>query len=143
VPITHIRESLTTIQTAEGVPPSQQRLPSDITFRIQRGDMRSFVSAIQYGTNLNEWEEWLLRVGTAKVRSVFVWEEGLHRAPFSVLIRHVFIWMQANGLLASDNAAVQDFVNLCLLVQDAGIQTQLEVIPPAWEKILNSSFSCR
>lgn len=143
VPITHIRESLTTIQTAEGVPPSQQRLPSDITFRIQRGDMRSFVSAIQYGTNLNEWEEWLLRVGTAKKQSVFVWEEGLHKAPFSVLIRHVFIWMQVNGLLASDNAAVQDFVNLCLLVQDAGIQTQLEVIPPAWEKILNSSFSSR
>jgi DNA polymerase III delta prime subunit len=139
VPINHIRESLTAIQVAEGIPADKQRLPSDLTFRIQRGDMRSFVSALQYGADLNEWERWLIRLGTAKTRSIFVWEEGLHRAPFSVLIRHVFIWMQTNGWLQSENVAVKEFVNTSLLLQDAGIQAQLEIIPAAWEKIMNSS----
>lgn len=138
VPITHIRETLTMIQNAEQIPESKHRLPSEITFKIQRGDMRSFVSAIQYGVNLNEWEDWLVRLLKAgRGKSVFVWEAGLQKAPFCILIRHVLIWMELNGYLQSTNPAVSDFVDLCLRIQDAGKETVLASIPAAWEKIID------
>jgi DNA polymerase III delta prime subunit len=136
VPITYVRETLTMIQTAEGIPESKQRLPSDITFKIQRGDMRSFVSAIQYEKNLNEWEEWLLRLSAApKGKAYFVWEEGLHRAPFCILIRHVFLWMELQGLL-TDNPHMVEFIDVSMRIQDAGSDTVLASIPPIWEKIV-------
>lgn len=138
VPIAHIRDTLKHIQTEEGVPESQHRIPSDITFRIQRGDMRSFVSAIQYGNNLNEWEEWLQRLSSApKGKSIYVWESGLQKTPFCILIRHVLLWMEMQGYVKS-NAACAKFVDLCMRVQDAGKETVLGCIPDAWEKILHT-----
>lgn len=137
VPNTNIRDALKMIQTSECVPESQQRTPSDLTFKIQRGDMRSFVSAIQYGTNLNEWDEWLYRLGEVKQKgkSIFVWETGLQKAPFCVLIRHVFLWLELQGKLHSSPLA-ESFINLCLRIQDAGKETILASVPDAWEKLL-------
>lgn len=139
VPIGHIRDTLKMIQTAEGIPESKQRSPTDLTFKIQRGDMRSFVSAIQYGINLNEWDEWLQRLENAKERgkSIYVWEAGLQKAPFCVLIRHVFLWLELKGKLKATPTA-EAFLNLCLRVQDAGKDTILASIPDAWEKLLVS-----
>ncbi len=135
VPIAHIRESLESIQVAEGVAKDVVRLPSDMTFRIQRGDMRAFVAAVQYGKNLNEWEEWLERLGAApKGRSIYVWEEGLQCMPFCILIRHVFLWLKGKERLVG-NPAVTKFVDLCMHVQDAGIDTILACVPAAWEAI--------
>lgn len=135
VPIPYIRESLEAIQIAEGVSKEDVRLPSETTFRIQRGDMRAFVAAVQYGKNMNEWEEWLNRLEKApKGRSIFVWEEGLRKAPFCILIRHVFLWLVAKGRLVSC-PIVAKFVDLCMHVQDAGVDTILSVIPAAWEAI--------
>ena len=135
VPISHIRETLTSIQTAEGIPESKHRIPSDITFKIQRGDMRSFVSAIQYGKDLNEWEAWLNRLHVApKTKSIFVWEEGLRRTPFCILIRHVFLWMEMNEKM-QNTIEVNDFVRVCMNVQDADVETILTTIPPLWEKL--------
>jgi DNA polymerase III delta prime subunit len=135
VPMTHINSSLEAIQTAEGIPAHKQRLPSEMTFRIQRGDMRSFVAAVQYDKNINEWDGWLQRLDKFKTdKSLFVWEEGLQKAPFCILIRHVFIWMEMKGYL-TDTPAVQKFVDLCMHVQDADMQTILNAIPPAWENI--------
>ncbi len=136
VPISHIRDTLTMIQNAEGIPESKHRLPSETTFRIQRGDMRSFVSAVQYGTDINEWSAWLDRLGSCqKGKSLYIWEAGLARAPFCILIRHVLLWLEMNGKF-SDTPAVQEFMNLCLRVQDAGKETILASIPEAWEKIM-------
>lgn len=135
VPVQYVRESLEAIQDAEGIPKDQQRIPSDITFHIQRGDMRTFVSAVQYNKNINEWEEWLNRLEVAPFgKSLFVWEAGLQKAPFCILIRHVFMWMSMKGLLVS-RPEVDAFVDLCMKVQDAGSPTILSVIPAAWEKI--------
>ncbi len=137
VPISHIRDTLTMIQTMEGIPDSKQSLPSDITFRIQRGDMRSFVAAVQYGTNVNEWDEWLERLGNAKDgKSIYVWEAGLQKSPFCILIRHIFLWLEMKGLFLN-NPTMEEFLNLCLRVQDAGKETILSCIPPAWEKIIH------
>lgn len=136
VPISHIRDTLTMIQTSEEIPESKQCLPSDVTFRIQRGDMRSFVSAIQYETNINEWATWLERLGAAKrEKSIFVWEAGLQKVPFCILIRHVLLWLEMKGLF-QNTPAVAEFLDLCLRVQDAGKETILAVIPDVWEKIL-------
>lgn len=141
VPISHVRESLSAIQTAEGVPEHSHRIPSDLTFRIQRGDMRSFVASVQYGRDLNEWETWLNRLATAaNGRSIFVWEEGLQKAPFCILIRHVFLWLEMMGYLV-DNSSVQDFVLKSLHVQDSDINTILATIPTAWENVLSSASS--
>ena len=138
VPIAHVRDSLSAIQTAEGVPVHQHRIPSDITFKIQRGDMRSFVAAVQFGQHLNEWEAWLERLQKApQGRSVCVWEEGLRKAPFCILIRHVFLWMEMKGLLVSNKPSVEAFVHLCLRVQDAGTDTLLAVIPTAWDAVFH------
>jgi DNA polymerase III delta prime subunit len=135
VPISHVRDTLVGIQQAEGVEESACVVPSDLTFKIQRGDLRSFVSAIQFGTELNPWDEWFNELESASRcgKSVFVWERGLGRAPFCILIRHVFIWMESRRLLDVDGAA--DFVQKCLEVQDAPQATVLSVIPPVWEKL--------
>ncbi len=141
VPIAHVRESLEAIQVAEGIPNAKHRLPSEMTFRIQRGDMRSFVSAIQYGKELNEWEGWLKRLEAAEVgKSIYVWEDGLEKTPFCILIRHVFLWMETCGLLA-DSPATREFVDLCMKVQDADVATQLAVIPAAWDRIRRVNIS--
>jgi DNA polymerase III delta prime subunit len=138
VPITYVRETLKMIQINEGIPESQHRLPSDVTFMIQRGDMRSFVAAIQYEKNLNEWEEWLCRLSKVPAgKSYFVWEEGLNKVPFCILIRHVFLWMEMNGHLA-DNQAVSDFIDCCLRVQDAGVETILATVPQMWENAVSA-----
>jgi DNA polymerase III delta prime subunit len=135
VPITYVRESLEAIQLAEGVAKEAVRLPSDTTFRIQRGDMRSFVASVQYGKNLNEWETWLERLGAApKGRSLYVWEEGLRRTPFCILIRHVYLWLNMKGRL-NDSKEMAAFVDLSMQVQDAGIETILGVIPAAWDTL--------
>ena len=135
VPISYVRESLESIQIAEGVAKETLRLPSDTTFRIQRGDMRAFVAAVQYGKNLNEWEEWLERLGAAaKGRSIYVWEEGLRRTPFCILIRHVLIWLNAKGRML-DSPEMAEFVDLCMQVQDAGVETILATIPAAWDRL--------
>jgi DNA polymerase III delta prime subunit len=135
VPNLHIRESLQAIQTAEGIPHDKHRIPSEITFKVQRGDMRSFVAAIQYNRNINEWDNWLRRLSEVKQgKSLFVWEEGLRMAPFSILIRHVFIWMEMSGILQA-TAAVDEFVQACMYIQDAERDTILDTIPPLWEKV--------
>jgi len=57
----------------------------------------------------------------------------LARAPFSVLIRHVFLWMESKKLF--DHPAAANFVQACLEVQDAPQSTVLSVIPPVWERL--------
>jgi len=138
VPIVHIRETLQQIQTAENIPESEQILPSDITFQIQRGDMRSFVSAIQYKKELNEWDTWLQRLWNAtKGKSVFVWEEGLQKLPFCILIRHVFLFLECQGAL-KESPEMNEFLFTCLRVQDAPIATLLSMIPDAWDVMRNA-----
>jgi hypothetical protein len=139
VPVSHVRDTLIGIQRAEGVAEDAVRIPSDLTFKIQRGDLRSFVSAIQFGTELNPWDDWFRRLeDTSRCgRSVYVWEDGLGRSPFCVLIRHVFIWMNERKFL--DHPAAAEFVQTCLEVQDAPQSTVLTVIPPVWEKLFRST----
>ncbi len=135
IPITYIRDTLVSIQNTEGIPESEHRIPSDITFRIQRGDMRSFVSSVQYGKHMNEWEEWLQRLSAAPAnKSLIVWEEGLRKAPFCILIRHVFLWMEMQGHLTSI-PEIAKFVDLCLQVQDASTDTILYTIPSTWDRL--------
>lgn len=135
VPIVHIRETLQQIQTSEGIPESKQILPTDLTFQIQRGDMRSFVGAIQYGKELNEWETWLHRLWASGLgKSVFVWEEGLQKVPFCILIRHVFLFMEFKKAL-KDNPEMNVFLNTCLNIQDARISVILSMIPDQWDAL--------
>lgn len=132
VPIAHIRDTLVAIQRAEGV--AAPVVPSDLTFKIQRGDLRSFLSAVQFGRELNPWDAWFARLDGAEAgKSIYVWEDGLLKTPFCILIRHVFLWMQMRALLDAPGAA--EFVQKCLEVQDAPIHTILAVIPPAWEAL--------
>lgn len=135
VPISHVRDTLVSIQRSEGVAEDDIRVPSDLTFKIQRGDLRSFVASIQFGADLNPWDDLFnkLEEASAAGRSVFMWERGLARAPFSVLIRHVFLWMESKKLF--DHSAAADFVQACLEVQDAPQSTVLRVIPPIWERL--------
>ena len=138
VPNIHIRETLVGIQRAEGIPESEIKIPSDLTFKIQRGDMRSFVSAIQYNTEINQWDAWFVRLEAAGRggKSVFVWEDGLGRMPFCILIRHVFVWMNEHKMLdVGAPPATGIFVQTCLEVQDTPIDTVLRVIPVAWEAL--------
>jgi hypothetical protein len=133
VPIVHVRDTLIAIQRAEGVPEDSIKMPSDLTFKIQRGDLRSFVSAIQYNKDINPWDAWTgrLEVTGREGGSIYVWEDGLKRAPFCILVRHVFLWMMGCGLLDS----ADDFVQACLEVQDAPGPTILALIPREWEKL--------
>lgn len=135
VPISHVRDTLVAIQRTEGLAEDDIRVPSDLTFKIQRGDLRSFVASIQFGTELNPWDELFERMEAASRdgRSVFVWERGLARAPFCILIRHVFLWMESKKLF--DHHAAADFVQACLEVQDAPQATVLSAIPPVWERL--------
>jgi hypothetical protein len=59
-------------------------------------------------------------------------------APFCILIRHVYIWLEMMGYLV-DHPSVQDFVKKCLHVQDSDINTVLATIPAAWEAVLAAS----
>lgn len=135
VPIVYIRDTLQAIQVAEGLPPEKIRTPSDITFRIQRGDLRSFIAALQFEKDLNTWDVWFERLRTAgKGKTIFVWEDGLRQTPFCILIRHVFLMMTDLGYFKRDGVAA--FVDACLEVQDAQIPTILATIPPLWEVIV-------
>ena len=132
VTITQVRDTLTTIQKAEGV--VDVKVPSETTFRIQRGDLRSFVASIQYNKELNSWDDWFARLASAPPgKSIYAWEAGLAKAPFCILIRHVFLWMNIRGLLDKPKSA--EFVSKCLEVQDAPVATILAVIPSIWEEV--------
>jgi replication factor C subunit 2/4 len=135
VPIAHVRETLTGIQKAEGVPEESIKIPSELTFLLQRGDLRGFVSAVQFGKELNPWDDWFTRLESVEPgKSVYVWEDGLRRAPFCVLIRHVFLWMNAKKYF--DKPVAQKFVLACLEAQDAPLLTILAIIPPLWEMLI-------
>jgi len=130
IPIGSVREALVAIQETEHVP---VRIPSDTTFRLQRGDLRSFVTAIQRGEDFHFWDHWLHRLldaGKEKC-SVGVWDEGLRHVPFSILMRHVFLFLEEKKLLTSK---LTSFVSLCVEVQDASIDSILTQIPPVWEE---------
>lgn len=134
VPIAQVRATLLEIQEAEGIKAEDLKSPSDTTFRIQRGDLRSFVAAIQFDSELNRWDPWFDRLTAAKPgTSVCVWEDGVSRIPFCILIRHVFVWMESKGWL--DKRATE-FVDACLEVQDAPVSTILAVIPKKWDAIV-------
>ena len=127
-----MRDTLTSIQVAEEIAPDKIRIPSDLTFMIQRGDLRSFVSAIQFEKELNPWDAWFSRLESAsKGKSIYVWEDGLARTPFCILIRHVFLWLDSKGFF--ERAGMEVFVQKCLEVQDAPISTILATISPAWD----------
>ena len=130
VPLPHVKETLVAIQKAEGVKPT---LPSDLTFSLLRGDLRSFVSAIQFNTELNPWDAWFARLDAAGPgKSVYVWEDGLKHVPFCILMRHVFLWLESKKAMERPGFAA--FLDLCLEVQDAPKATLLERVPEAWEK---------
>ena len=135
IPITHVRETLAHIQKGEGVVKPQ--IPSDLTFRIQRGDLRSFVSALQYGGNLNPWDDWMTRLVAAghTGRSIFVWEDGLSRTPFCILIRHVFVYLQSQNMLEEKAA---EFIDTCLKVQNAPHQVLVATLPAVWERFIGT-----
>jgi len=135
VPNPHVRDTMIAIQRAEGIREEAIKIPSDLTFKIQRGDLRSFVSAIQYGQELNPWDAWIDRLMDTgkKGNSIYVWEDGLLRAPFCILIRHVFIYMNSVGLLDHPNASA--FVSATLETQNAPMPTILAVISAAWDKL--------
>lgn len=129
VPIVHVRDTLASIQISENVPDDKIKIPSELSFRILRGDLRSFVTAVQYGTDLNPWDEWFERLAKSK-NTVCVWEDGLRRAPFCILIRHVFLWMDMKGMLSPK---ANGFVNACLEAHDSSVATILAVIPKSWD----------
>jgi len=138
VPIVHIRDTLNAIQASEGIPPEKIRTPSDITFRIQRGDLRSFIAALQFEKEFNTWDDWFERLRNAGAgKSIYVWEDGLRQAPFCILIRHVFLMMKDAEYFKRNGVA--KFVDACLEVQDAPISTILATIPPLWEVILKGA----
>ena len=137
VPIVHVRDTLVSIQKQEGVSEENMKIPSDLTFSIQRGDLRSFVAAAQFGKDMNVWDEWFERLKNSE-SSLCVWEDGLKSMPFCILIRNVFIWMNTNGLLDANcekKTQVEAFVNACLEAQDSSNTTILSVIPDLWDKI--------
>jgi hypothetical protein len=131
-----VRDTLTAIQAAEEIPPEKIRIPSDLTFMIQRGDLRSFVAAIQFEKELNPWDAWFARLESAgQGKSIYVWEDGLARTPFCILIRHVFLWLDSKGFF--ERPQMEQFVQKCLEVQDAPVSTILATIPSAWDKLKN------
>lgn len=138
IPIFQVRETLASIQRAEGVDETDIKIPSDLTFRIQRGDLRSFVSAIQYKKELNPWDDWMVRLETTgtKGNSVFVWEDGLRRTSFCILIRHVFLWMTTKGYL--DLPGFPTFLDTCLHLSNSSNATLIRTLPVAWETLMAS-----
>lgn len=135
IPISSVSEALTNIQKAEGK--KIIRVPTETTFKLQRGDMRSFVSGIQGEGELNVWDTWLERLflaGTNK-NSFAVWDDGLKKAPFSVLIRHVFLYMDLKGLLkdSSKKTQIEKFITLSMSVKEGSSDVLLYSIPKAWE----------
>jgi hypothetical protein len=81
------------------------------------------------------WDDWIQRLertgreGGGK--SIYVWEDGLKKAPFCILIRHVFLWMMETGLLDSADS----FVQACLENQDSQTITILHIIPDKWDAL--------
>jgi DNA polymerase III delta prime subunit len=134
VPIVHVRDTLQTIQENEGIAAEDVKIPSDLTFMIQRGDLRSFVASIQFDKELNPWDAWFARLaGAAKGKSVCVWEDGLALTPFCILIRHVFLWMESKGHF--QKPAMEGFIQTCLELQDAPVPTILATLPGAWDAV--------
>ena len=134
VPIVHVRDTLQAIQEAEGVATEDVKIPSELTFMIQRGDLRSFVASIQFDKELNPWDTWFARLfGAAKGKSVCVWEDGLALLPFCILIRHVFLWMDSKGYF--QKPAMEAFIQTCLELQDAPAPTILATLPAAWDAV--------
>lgn len=137
VPIVHVRDTLVSIQKQEGIPEENIKIPSDLTFNIQRGDLRSFVAAAQFGKDMNVWDAWFKRLEESE-SSLCVWEDGFKSMPFCILIRNVFVWMNSKGMLDDtykNKEAVKNFVNACLDAQDSSNSTILSIIPELWDKL--------
>ena len=137
VPIMHVRDTLVSIQKQENIPEDEIKIPSDLTFAIQRGDLRSFVTSIQFGSNLNAWDEWFERLNTNS-SSICIWEDAFKQLPFCALIRHVFIWMNLKNMFEDTyehKEIVANFVQKCLESQDSPNDTIISVVSTAWDKI--------
>ena len=137
VPIAQVRDTLVSIQKQEGIDEDEIKLPSELTFQIQRGDLRSFVTAAQFANDLNSWDSWFERLESPG-SSLCVWEDGLKRIPFCILIRHVFLWMNTKGMLEDtykQKDLVQSFVHTCLEAQDSANETILSILPDIWDTL--------
>ena len=136
VPINYVCETLTSIQKKEGVQEDDIKIPSDLTFHIQRGDLRSFVTSAQYGNDFHLWDEWFQRLNSTG-ESLCVWEDGFTHVPFCILIRHVFLWMNLKNMMDETyihKEIVKKFVDACLEAQDSSNNTILSVVPKIWDQ---------
>jgi DNA polymerase III delta prime subunit len=128
-----IRKSIETVLSQEQRKQTKSNIPSDLTLQIMRGDLRQIYCKIQTGDNINEWDEWILRLKKRKTKgSAIIWEDGTSKIPVAVLCRNVLLWLEMKGYFA-DPTITADFVDAVLKVRDLSSEQAAAVLAASWD----------
>jgi len=128
-----IRKSIETVLTQEQRKQTKTNIPSDLTLQIMRGDLRQIYCKIQTGDNINEWDEWILRLKKRKAKgSAIIWEDGTSKIPVAVLCRNVLLWLEMKGYFA-DPTIIAPFVDAVLTVRDLSSEQAAALLAQVWD----------
>jgi len=128
-----IRKSIETVLSQEQRKQTKSNIPSDLTLQIMRGDLRQIYCKIQTGDNINEWDEWILRLKKRKAKgSSIIWEDGTSKIPVAVLCRNVLLWLEMKGYFA-DPSITAPFVDAVLIARDLSSEQASSVLAAAWD----------
>jgi DNA polymerase III delta prime subunit len=128
-----IRKSIETVLSQEQRKQTKSNIPSDLTLQIMRGDLRQIYCKIQTGDNINEWDEWILRLKKRKAKgTAIIWEDGTSKIPVAVLCRNVLLWLEMKGYFA-DPTITAEFVDAVLTVRDLSSEQAAALLAKVWD----------
>ena len=128
-----IRTSIETVLTREKRKQTKSNIPSDLTLQIMRGDLRQIYCKIQTGGNINEWDDWILRLKKRKtLGTAMIWEDGVTKIPVAVLCRNILLWLEMNNYF-SNHENISPFIEAILSVRDVSTEHAAAILAKSWD----------
>ena len=128
-----IRKSIETVLGQEKRKQTKTNIPSDLTLQIMRGDLRQIYCKIQTGDNINEWDDWVLRLKKRKcLGTTLIWEDGTSKIPVAVLCRNVLLWLEMKGYFEKTEN-ISPFIDAVLKVRDVSAEQAAPILAEAWD----------
>jgi hypothetical protein len=128
-----IRKSIQSILKKEMRKNTKLNSPTDLSLQILRGDLRQIYCKIQTGDNINEVEDWIIRLKKRKaLGSIMIWQDGMTKFPIAILCRNIMVWLEMNNYFSNEED-IKPFIDAVFKVRDIIPEQAVNILAQAWD----------